>query len=267
MASVVWDYAGGGFQDYKEDPEKGSVSYSVGAYVKDLAPATTAAMVDEALSLMPSTYNPGPISNTYVWTRDPKLVLPYDCEVRLNYRGALPVPVKIETGGTAEQQESEFDAANRALPLNLRRPLAVLWNPRSPGAPGADQATLADAQGARCPFWANKSTRTYTVRLLYDPTPLNDAFTGRTNSATWKGYAAGVALCMGIRGKSDDGGFSYLTDFSFAFDPADKWMVAARWVEPHSGRPPKLTPGQVAGQNGIIFPVMQFSADFSSLPV
>jgi len=211
----------------------------------------------------------GPIAGTYLLNREPVVdpKFPADCLIRLNY--GVPQPgtagatgTRIRIGTTLQSGETEFDAANRALPLGSRVPISVTYD-SAHNPPTVFNDTTQ--QGGRVPALFPKSTVVFTRSNNYDPSGESRAYTGKTNSVAWKGLAIGTVLCLEIFGESTDGGINFSTDYAFAYDPDEAFVQYLRWINKDTGKPPKLTTAQVNLRNGIQDVVVQGSADFNAL--
>ncbi len=98
-----------------------------------------------------------------------------------------------------------------------------------------------------------------------------DDFVGRIGSSGWllaPGDPAGVWLCAGIEGISNDNGLSYVITYSFQHR-SDFWEQTVIYIDPNIGRPPKdLAPGtpgtttEIGSKNRY---AVQNSADFNDL--
>lgn len=199
-----------------------------------------------------------------------------DAVVTVNWRppgvgsggGGLPASqVLIDVSTTLEQTETDFDAANRALPFTSRVPITVRYDPSSNGAPATVGTATAYSvvKNASVRGLFPRSTITYTTTENTDPSAESRAYVGRTNNATWKGLIANSMICMAITGRSNDGGLTYQVTRTFAYDPDDLWQqVATITVD---GERPGLTPAQVQNQNGVKRVIVQGEADFSLLPI
>jgi hypothetical protein len=261
---------------YAEDSRTGQISYTVIADCYDLdpvgggSPFGTAgqelALILQALSMVPARLSVGPIAGTYLLNREPVIDphFPADCRILLHY--GIPQPgtaggaTRIRIGTTLDRGETEFDAANRALPFASRVPIEVVYDSANT-TPGAN----AVYQGGRVPALFPKSTVIYTRSNSYDPSGESRTYAGKTNSVTWKGLAVGTVLCLEIFGESTDGGATFVTDYALAYDPDDGFMQYLRYIDPLTGKPPKLTAAYVNARNGITDIAVQGSADFNSL--
>lgn len=266
MATIDWNQADG--IQYHEDPSTGAQYYTIVAMVKDLAQGDTMDLIVEALALMPDVGSAGPVPGTVVYTRNPQALPPCDAIITISYgppiAGSLFGPPKLRVSTSADMSDTEFDYANRNKPLIQRVPISVAYDANQPNAaPGANKVE----QGGRVPFYAGKSTATYTITLPYNPSDLSIQYSCMTNSVAWKGHPPGAWLCMCIEGESSDGEITFQTDFTFLLDVLDGFMQYLRWVDPLTGRYPTLTVGQVSGRNGITDVKVQGEADFTNLPV
>ena len=94
-------------------------------------------------------------------------------------------------------------------------------------------------------------------------------FVGTINNAGWllaPGDPAGVWLCAGIEGISNDNGLTYVVTYSFQYR-ADYWEITVVYIDPNTGRPPKdlafgTSEGDIGSRNRYAF---QESADFNEL--
>ena len=94
-------------------------------------------------------------------------------------------------------------------------------------------------------------------------------FVGRIGSSGWllaPTDPAGVWLCTGIEGISNDNGLSYVITYSF-HHRADYWEQTVIYLDPHNGRPPKdlvfgASLGDIGSKNRY---AVQNSADFNDL--
>ena len=62
---------------------------------------------------------------------------------------------------------------------------------------------------------------TFDLERLEAGSPANIArrFVGTFNGTSWAGYRAGLILCLGILGDSDDGGQTFITSYAFQYNP------------------------------------------------
>jgi hypothetical protein len=180
-----------------------------------------------------------------------------------NAGGPSGINSEIEVGSTIEIAESDFEGSERVKPWNERSPLWVGYNPEV----DVGEAAFASDQRqyVRLPYFAGKPFRRYTMTLGEDPGPLAENFVGATNSVPWNGYDVNEVLCMGIVGRNAGQGFR--TTFDFGIDRVTKWMQVARYKDPATGDPVKVTNNQVAARNGIKDFVMQVPRDFHTLPI
>lgn len=159
-------------------------------------------------------------------------------------------------GTSLEQTESDFSATERAKVWTMRTPLFV----------NDPTGTSGLQQPMRLPYYAQRSTFQYVLREAVDPGARSRTYSGRRNSATWKGLGMGTVMCLGIAGQSNDGGVTFSNTYQFGYDPDDFWNQVGRWKN-RDGTFPALTNSQAASRFGIQDVNMQGDVDFSLLPV
>jgi hypothetical protein len=239
-------------------------------FARDLTGATPVDRFASALSLsgLPARGDTIVIDGTTVYAGPANLTPwpPADAMIKITYterQTGLDIagfgPIERESGTTLEQGETEFDADNLALPYANRTPISVEYDPTSSGAVGSG---ALPPQGGRVPILVPKSTRVFTREQTVDPADYAEDYVGRTNSNVWKGYQPETVLCLQIVGRNRGDGRWKVTHV-FAIDKETKFRQFARYVLPDTGKPPKLSNGQLAAQNGIKEVIVQGSVAFS----
>jgi hypothetical protein len=191
---------------------------------------------------------------------------PADAIVRATYNerpdgsGTVGSSSLISGGAVLQEVESDFSYAELQKPFAERQPITVEYDPDSTGAPGAG---ALEPQSARVPMLAAKQSISFTRVEDGDPTDTAKQCAGRTNSATWKGLAAGTALMVEIRFESRDNGATWTVSYTIAYDEAGWTQVARYRLE--NGTLPELVPSQLAAENGAKEIVVQGEADFNLL--
>ena len=265
MATVDTNLADG--IEYAEDPDTGRITYALIYFVNDLDPGDPVDLINQALSLVPARLAAGPIAGTYVVRREPIPFGATDCEVRVYFASPAPGsflgdPPRIRVSTQAIQSETDFDAANRQLPIASRQIATVFYDPNSADTPDSPLKS-----NPRLPYYAARSVRTYTKRMNSDPQTLSEAYVARVNSDSWKGFAPHTLLCLEIVGDSDDGGSTFLVTFTFAVDKVEKFQVAARYVDQVTGQSPTLKDTQIQNGNGLKLFDVQYEAAYAGLPL
>lgn len=283
MAVIINSLADG--LSYGEDERTTVPRYTLTGMVQDLNPGTDQQLVAQAvaqldaagfsrgssglLTGLPSTYGAG---STVLRSRNITAFPPYDANFTLNYgppiAGTLLGPVKLDIGTSLQQGETSFDAANLALPWTMRTCIQVTYDQNSMTAPMT--VTETNTQGGSVPFYFQQPTATFTVTLPlsdYNVGALSTQYTGTTNSETWKGEDPNTLLMMQIFGSSDDGEITDVVKFTVNRDIYDFWMPFLRYIDPISGKPPKLSATQLQNMNGINQIMVQGQQDFNDLPI
>lgn len=278
-ASVSYSQADG--LTYSEDQKSTVPMYTLVAWVEGLDPGTDQSVIAQALSLVPPRYTDGSLfgisppygsGSTVLLSRsvriDPRF--PTSCYVDMHFgspiAGTLLGPVKLDVGTTLQQAETSFDAANQALPWTMRTCIEVKYDVSTSGAPGAN----AQVDGGTVPFYAQYPTATFTVTLPiadYNVGALSTQYCGMTNVSTFMGEPPGNLLMMAIHGTSEDGEVTNVTQFALNRDAFDQWTPVLRYIDPVSGKPPKLSPSQLQHYNGINQIVVQGISEFNDLPI
>lgn len=275
MASVDYDLEEG--LTYTENERTTVPMYNLVAHVKDLSPGSDQALIAQAMSIVPPRYTDGSLfgipsvygtGSTVLLKRTFRPFAPFDCFVDLYFgspiAGTLLGPVKLEVGTTLQQADTAFDAANQALPWNMRAAISVVYSPTDPG-PGAHPQKA----GGTVPYYAQYPSATFTTTLPnsdYNIGALSTQYAGTTNSSAWKGEVMNSLLCMSLNGCSDDGEITSVTKFVVNRDIFDLWQPVLRYIDPVSNLPPKLSQAQIAAFNGINQITVQGQEDFNSLP-
>jgi len=91
---------------------------------------------------------------------------------------------------------------------------------------------------------APQHTVNIVKRLLYSPAGFGEAYVGTVNASQWKTYPARTLKCTNIRGVSTDDGLTFITTFSFQYNP-DTWDQHVTWTFPNGKKP---TEAQIAEQ-------------------
>lgn len=270
---------------YGEDPRTTVPNYSLAGMVQDLDEGTDQQLLAQAIAQLdgggfargssglltgiPGIYAAG---STVLLSRTLTAFPPTDVNFVLNYgpriAGTLLGPVKLDIGTTLQQGQTSFDAANLALPWNMRTCIEVTFDELSAGAPGL--VTETNTQGGSVPFYFQQPSATFTTTLPlaeWNVGALSTQYTGKTNSEEWKGEPANSLLMMMIVGSSEDGEITDVVRFQVNRDIYDYWMPYLRYIDPLSSFPPKITPAQLRAFNGIKQITVQASEDFNELPV
>lgn len=76
-----------------------------------------------------------------------------------------------------------------------------------------------------------------------NPLPAAGQMVGRINAASWNGYPRHAVLCVGVDGRTSDGGQTYEVTYTFAVDQ-DGWNARLIYVDPDTGEVPiDVVPG------------------------
>lgn len=268
-----------------EDPRTTVPHYTLTGMVQDLDTGTDQELLAQAIAELdangfyrgapglliglPYVYPPG---STILLSRSLTAFPPTDVNFTLNYgspiAGTLLGPVKLDIGTTLQQGETAFDAANLALPWNMRTCIEVTFDDKAAGAPahvGED-----NTQGGSVPFYFQQPSARFTTTLPlaeWNVGALSTTYTGLTNSEEWKGEPANSLLMMEISGSSDDGEITDVVHFQVNRDIYDFWMPYLSYIDPITQRRPKLTPAQLQAFNGITQITVQGEIDFNDLPI
>jgi hypothetical protein len=286
MAGVTYDLEEG--LTYTENERTTVPMYTLVAHVYDLEEGSDQQLIAQAMGIVPPLYTDGSLygiiptygaGSTVLLKRTFRPFAPVDCFVSMYFgspiSGTLLGPVKLDISVSLTQAETQFDAANQALPWNMRTAISVQYDASSPGAPGSPIFNPPLIQvwppiaGGTVPYYAQYPTATFTTTLPladFNVGALGTQYAGTTNSSTYMGEPPNSLLCMGINGSSDDGMITDVTQFHVQRDIYDLWTPVLRYIDPVSGLPPKLTQTQIAAYNGVNQIVVQGQEDFNSLP-
>lgn len=249
---------------FTEDPDTGRITYIERYEVTDLTPGTPAALFAQALALVPARGTAGPIVGTVVVQRIPEAWGATDCYIDVVYQtpaiGGIGDPPQITIQTSLQQSESDFDAANLALPFGSRTPITVKYDQSSNGAPGPSPLS----QSVRVPVLQPRSVVTFTRTINYNPAAESWVYVGKKNADVFLGEAIGTFLCLEMTAEAVTSS-RWRQQISFAYDPIEKFQQVARWVNPTTGVAPELTAAQVNGQNGIKLIDVQGSVNFAPL--
>lgn len=186
-----------------------------------------------------------------------------DAEIVINYRtpdSSTPGSGnagQIEIGTTLTQSQTNFDAANLALPPDSRQPIQVSYTP-----PGSSVTRTVPGRAA---VLVPRSTLVIERTETSQPGVVSRSYVGKTNSTTWLGEAAGSFLCTSITGRSNDGGATYVVTYTFDFDPVDSFQSVVFWEDPMTRARPALSPSDMSAGNGVTWVTVYGSADFNAL--
>ena len=125
-----------------------------------------------------------------------------------------------------------------------------------------DRAGTTVTQGANLAVQVPQSG--FRLTRIEDASPLENAarFVGFTNISQWNGYKRKMVLCVGIDGRTSDGGLTYEVSYNFAVD-IDSWVQTVMFVDPETGtRPDDLVPFE-----SLKYYEVYPSADFSGLNI
>jgi hypothetical protein len=264
--------------DLQED-ENGRLSLTRTFFCTDLTGATPVEKFAQALTLTAGgTAHTGgdvPAAFSFIIVNGKKLYVksrrlepfpPADATVYVAYGEANLTaagygPTIIECGSTCEQNETEFDAVERAKPFAQRNPIQLLWD-KNNTTPGAN----AKKSTPRIPIYTGKSVKVFRRQQTIDPSSYADQFVARTNSGGWKGYSADQALCLSITGVNQNSGAGlWDTIHEFAIDKEGLHRSIVRAIDEDTGLPVFVDQARIAASNGIKEVVGQFRADFNSL--
>lgn len=80
----------------------------------------------------------------------------------------------------------------------------------------------------------------FTRRESKSPASLQSAFGTKLNNFRWNGYPEKTVMCVGIDGRTDDGGITWTVNYHFMLDPAGLWQKSVIFADPEEGgAPPK----------------------------
>ena len=140
------------------------------------------------------------------------------------------------------------------------------------GVNAADYASNEFETGAEATRFTPEQTITITRQEVITAQVISDMardFVGRINASGWliaPQDPAGVWLCTGIEGISNDNGLSYVVTYSF-HHRSDFWEQTVIYIDPNNGRPPPdlafgTSLGDIGSKNRY---AVQNSADFNDL--
>ena len=212
-----------------------------------LAGPSIPALIEEAYQLIPNTGTPAPapIGNMFVrdatldriWCEDPVAggiwsangVIVYTTPAR-NVGGVIGVPddngpgITIAGSSSVVEIETDRDVGGTQITTTY------------------DNATMAHQATA---FGVAKSL---TVARLESTRPdsRKNVVEGTLNEFAWNGYASQTVLCSGIDWSSDDGGATWLVEYTFSIRP--DWTVTVTHEDPFfPGKPlPESDPNWTA---------------------
>lgn len=188
-----------------------------------------------------------------------------DAIVVLTFKGFPPIqdnlmggiPQRVEIGVSLSQEETEFDADNRAKPFNQREPIRVTYQ--------ANGSTSSDAQTVTVPVLIPRPTYVFERWTTKNPGEKARKLVGRVNRDAWRGIVAEGALCTSITGVSTDGEKTWLERTEIAVDEIDKFRQVARYRDRNTGTLPELSKSDIESENGVKHVSVQSREDFNLL--
>lgn len=170
----------------------------------------------------------------------------------------------VSGDSTLQQIETEFDWDNLQKPFAQREPLFVEYTATGVSVGAGGGAT--QQQGGRVPMFLPRASRTFTRFERTYPGARQDDYSGKRNSDAFMGAPVGTLLMWHV-GFDQIRSDLYSCSYTVVNDPYMKWQQVLRFVDPLSGKPQKLTQGQVAAQNGIKEVTTQGSIAFGALQI
>lgn len=100
----------------------------------------------------------------------------------------------------------------------------------------------------------------YTRRESRNPADLQVVYGSRLNRSRWNGYDERTVMCVGVDGRTDDGGATWTVTYSFLLDRVGQWRRSAIFADPEEGgAPPKgIELGSDAVKTLDVYPVVEF---------
>lgn len=167
----------------------------------------------------------------------------------------------IVSGGTSLRQvETEFDVDNLTIPFDQREPIYVEYDASEDGEPGDN----AIEQGGRVLAFLPDSSVTFTRFERSYPGGRSRDYAGKRNASAYEGCAPGTLLMWSVTFQQIRSNL-YQVSYTMVYDPYGKWNQILRYIDPLTGKPPKLSQAQVEGENGIKEITTQEDISFQSL--
>ena len=140
---------------------------------------------------------------------------------------------QISVGSMVSQIETNKDAADADISVEYTYPEGYTKR--------TEWAELTHTQGGMVSKLVPQRTYTVVKRFAYTTADnvetIDDTYTGKVNSDTWRGYSAKTWLCTGIQGQSNDGQQTYVVTATFQYNP-DTWTSKVVFIDPNDGKPP-----------------------------
>jgi hypothetical protein len=163
----------------------------------------------------------------------------------------------IEVGGTLSQVQTNKDREGNIISVSYTYPSDYKLDENLAGKTVQTSSLVGKL--------APEHTITYSNLLFYNPQGLSENFVGTVNNGPWilaPSAAAGTWLCTGIVGRSNDGGLSYATTYTFQYR-ADTWKAVVVFIDPNTGVPPDDLVVDTGIKNCEMYPITNFNLIFS----
>lgn len=153
----------------------------------------------------------------------------YADPANMSYRQQLDT---IEVGGTLSQVPTIYDRLGVAMYTTYTYPADYEYND--------DMKSVEVSQGGTAAKLVPEHTIIKTRLEYANPSPLAIDFVGTVNMAGWNlapSALEGTWMCMGIKGRSNDGEVSYIVTYSFQYR-VDTWATTIKFIDPHTSKEP-----------------------------
>jgi len=170
---------------------------------------------------------------------------PDDATIYITYKspdGTFGNQQRIEVGATASEVLTEKDRDGNPVTIAYTAPGGSVY----PTLPG------------KIPTLKSRSTLVITRLEPSSPDAISRQYTGCANSSPWHNGDANQWRCLGIVGRSTDGGQTYIVTYSFEFNP-DGWFETLAYPNV------PLTPSDIQNLNGYAVYAPLPQADFNAL--
>lgn len=221
------------------------------------------ALMSEAYAVLPDTGTPAPFPLVNKFIRDTSIDRIW-CEDNSGTswacEGTLTYTTPTSFGGVIGEPDDNGPGVTLSTATSVQE-IDVYYN-----LAGAQLTTTNDnaIQAHRVQGFAVSSTFTFTRIESSNPRDRINTYVGKLNEFGWNGYGARFVLCSGINVTSDDGGVSYVTEYTFEFQ-AQGWDAVLIHDDPFF--PGNPIPLSVADGTAISLEKVVPDVDFSGLNI
>lgn len=198
------------------------------------------------------------------WSDGDATVTVIYAERDLSIAGGASFGKAFMSGGTSLKQiETEFNWDEMQKPFLERTPLEITYDPDQDGPISGGAHT---PQGVRVPAFVPDACVSFTRYERTDPSERSFQYTAKRNAAPFMGTAKYTMLMLSVM-FDQLGSQLFRVTYNMAYDPITLHSAVARWIDPTTGLPPRLSKNQVAGQNGIKEVIVQGDENFNALQI